>query len=71
MSGIFDVKIAPAYSKEAASAFRRLMDEIHAQERCIQDVRHTDPRDDKRRIEEMKGGLLVDSYRWVFDNTTF
>jgi hypothetical protein len=71
MSGIFDVKIAPAYSEGAASAFRRLMDEIHAQERCIQDVRHTDPRDDKRRIEETKGGLLVDSYRWVFDNTTF
>ncbi|KAF2825483.1 hypothetical protein CC86DRAFT_371133 [Ophiobolus disseminans] len=71
MSGIFDVEIAPAYSEGAASAFGRLMDEIHTQERCIQDVRHTDPRDDKRRIEDTKGGLLVDSYRWVLDNTTF
>jgi hypothetical protein len=71
MSGIFDVEIAPAYSEGAESAFRRLMDEIHAQEKCIQDVRHTDPRDDKRRIEETKGGLLADSYRWVLDNTTF
>jgi archaellum biogenesis ATPase FlaH len=71
MSGIFDVEIAPAYSEGAASAFGRLMDEIRTQEKCVQDVRHTDPRDDKKRIEDMKGGLLVDSYRWVLDNTTF
>ena len=71
MSGIFDVEIAPAYSEGAASAFGRLMDEIHTQERCVQDVRHTDPRDDKRRIEETKGGLLADSYHWVLENTTF
>jgi hypothetical protein len=71
MAGIFDVKIAPAYSEGAASAFRRLMDEIHALARCVQDIRHTDPRDDKRRIEDTKGGLLADSYCWVLDNTTF
>jgi hypothetical protein len=71
MSGIFNVEIAPAYSEGVASAFRRLMDEIQVQERCIQDVRHTDPRDDKRRIEETKGGLQADSYRWVLDNSTF
>ncbi|KAF2818314.1 HET-domain-containing protein [Ophiobolus disseminans] len=71
MSGIFDVEIAPAYSEGAASAFRRLMDEIHTRERCVQDVRHTDPRDDKRRIEDTKGGLLADSYRWVLNNITF
>ncbi|KAF2866591.1 NACHT domain-containing protein [Massariosphaeria phaeospora] len=65
MSGIFDIEIG------AASAFGRLMDEIRTQQRCIQDVRHTDPRDDKRRIEDTKGGLLVDSYRWVLDNITF
>jgi hypothetical protein len=71
ISGIFEVEIAPAYSEGAASAFGRLMNEIRTQERCVQDVRHTDPRDDKKRIEETKGGLLADSYRWVFDNTTF
>jgi hypothetical protein len=71
LSGIFGVEIAPAYSEGAASAFRRLMDEIHKQERCIQDMHITDPRDDKKRIEETKGGLLADSYRWVLDNTTF
>ncbi|KAH6724958.1 hypothetical protein BKA61DRAFT_537037 [Leptodontidium sp. MPI-SDFR-AT-0119] len=71
LSGIFYVEIAPAYSEGAASAFRRLKEEIDKQERCVQDVRHTDPRDDKKRIEDAKGGLLADSYRWVLNNTTF
>ncbi|KAL5371773.1 hypothetical protein DPSP01_014016 [Paraphaeosphaeria sporulosa] len=71
LSGIFGVEIAPAYSEGAASAFRRLMDEIRKLERCVQDIRHTDPRDDKKRIEETKGGLLANSYRWVLDNATF
>ncbi|KAL2196899.1 NACHT domain-containing protein [Corynascus similis CBS 632.67] len=35
------------------------------------DLRTTDPRDDKTRIEQTKGGLLADSYRWVLDNTDF
>jgi hypothetical protein len=63
MLGIFNVKIAPAYSEGAASAFRRLIDKIHTQERCIQDIQHTDPRNNKRRIKETKSRLLVDSYR--------
>jgi hypothetical protein len=71
LSGILDVEIAPAYSEGAASAFRRLMDEIDSSKRCIQDIHGTDPRDDKKRIEETKGGLLADSYRWILDNTTF
>ncbi|KAF1831330.1 HET-domain-containing protein [Decorospora gaudefroyi] len=71
LSGIFDVEIAPAYSEGAASAFGRLMDEINKTKRCIRDIRHTDPCDDKKRIEDTKGGLLADSYRWVLDNTTF
>jgi hypothetical protein len=71
LSGIFDVEIAPAYSEGAASAFRRLMDEIHKLERCVQDMRSTDPSDDKKRIEDTKGGLLADSYWWVLDNATF
>ncbi|KAJ8131356.1 hypothetical protein O1611_g2276 [Lasiodiplodia mahajangana] len=34
-------------------------------------VRLTDPRDDKSRIEEQKGGLLRDSYKWVLDHNDF
>ena len=38
---------------------------------CIQHLRLTDPRDDKKRIEETRGGLLEDSYCWILDNTDF
>ncbi|KAH6975630.1 NACHT domain-containing protein [Ilyonectria destructans] len=31
----------------------------------------TDPRHDKRRIEETKGGLLKDSYKWILDHQDF
>lgn len=71
LSGVFDVEMAPAYSEGAASAFRRLKDEIDKLETCVRDIRNTDPRDDKHRIEDTKGGLLADSYRWVLDNTIF
>jgi hypothetical protein len=38
---------------------------------CLKDLRETDPRDDKTRIESTKGGLLRDSYRWILDNDDF
>ena len=38
---------------------------------CLNDLRTTDPRHDKTRIEQTKGGLLADSYRWVLDNADF
>ncbi|KAJ5249441.1 hypothetical protein N7524_011757 [Penicillium chrysogenum] len=39
---------------------------------CLRDLRTTDPRDDKHRIEETKGGgLLKDSYCWILDNEQF
>jgi hypothetical protein len=71
LQGILDVELAPVYGEGAAGAFRRLMDEIHSSKRCIQDLHSTDPRNDKQRIEDTKGGLLADTYRWVLDNTTF
>lgn len=37
----------------------------------MRDLRTTDPRDDKSRIEQVKGGLLRDSYRWILDNQSF
>ena len=45
------------------------MDE--GQRKCLEDLRTTDPRDDKKRIEETKGGLLADLYRWVLGNADF
>ncbi|KAI0434035.1 WD40-repeat-containing domain protein [Xylaria sp. FL1042] len=40
-------------------------------QQCLKDLRTTDPRDDKVRIEETKGGLLRDSYHWILDNLDF
>jgi NACHT domain len=39
--------------------------------RCLADLLLTDPRDDKTRIEQTKGGLLDDSFRWILDNPEF
>jgi hypothetical protein len=38
---------------------------------CLKDLRTTDPRHDKKRIEKMKGGLLADLYRWVLHHDEF
>ncbi|KAF9881442.1 putative aldo keto reductase protein [Colletotrichum karsti] len=37
----------------------------------LADLRVTDPRDDKIRIEDTKGGLLRDSYNWILENEDF
>jgi hypothetical protein len=71
LSGICNVDIAPLYGEGEEQAFRRLHDKIQKREECLRDLRATDPSNDKKRIEEIKGGLQVDSYRWVLDNTTF
>jgi hypothetical protein len=69
--GIFDVNMMLNYDEGAESAFRRLQEEIDRQKRCLQDLRLTDPRDDKKRIEDTKGGLLKESYRWILQNLKF
>ncbi|CAN9427009.1 unnamed protein product [Alternaria alternata] len=71
LSGICDVDIAPLYGEGGEEAFKRLRKEIEELKDCLRDLRHGDPKDDKKRIEETKGGLLVDSYRWVLDNDIF
>ncbi|WQF90411.1 Putative quinoprotein alcohol dehydrogenase-like superfamily [Colletotrichum destructivum] len=37
----------------------------------LADLRVTNPRHDKKRIQDTKGGLLKDSYVWVLDNPDF
>ena len=46
-------------------------DADHKFERLLATLRAIDPYYDKERIEDSKGGLLVDSYRWVLDNEDF
>ncbi|KAL6793010.1 hypothetical protein J3E68DRAFT_451436 [Trichoderma sp. SZMC 28012] len=40
-------------------------------DQCLKDLRLTDPRDDKTRIQQTKGGLLKESSNWIFENETF
>ncbi|KKP01520.1 hypothetical protein THAR02_06380 [Trichoderma harzianum] len=40
-------------------------------DQCLKDLRLTDPRDDKTRIQQTKGGLLKESSDWIFENETF
>jgi hypothetical protein len=71
LSGVLDVEIVPVYGEGSQEAFRRLHDEIQKRKECLRDLRPTDPCDDKKRIEDTKGGLLEGSYRWVLDNSSF
>ncbi|OCK89247.1 HET-domain-containing protein [Cenococcum geophilum 1.58] len=69
--GIFDVKIPLFYGEGATNAFKRLREVIDKREKCVQELHLTDPRDDKKRIEDTKDGLLKDSYRWILENSDF
>ncbi|PQE26677.1 hypothetical protein CJF30_00011108 [Rutstroemia sp. NJR-2017a BBW] len=69
--GIFDVYILPIYGEGWGKAHDRLLDEFHKMQKCIQDLRLSDPRDDKKRIENTKGGLLEDLYNWILENPDF
>ncbi|PQE09027.1 hypothetical protein CJF30_00010830 [Rutstroemia sp. NJR-2017a BBW] len=69
--GIFDVYILPIYGEGWGKAHDRLLDEFHKIQKCIQDLRLSDPRDDKKRIEDTKGGLLEGLYDWILENSDF
>ncbi|PVH69914.1 HET-domain-containing protein [Cadophora sp. DSE1049] len=82
--GMFGIYLPLIYGEGREHAFKRLRKEIQnsradndphlpdLQTRsCIQDLRITDPREDKKRIEDTKGGLLRDSYQWIFEHADF
>jgi hypothetical protein len=60
-----------AYDEGAGGAIRRLEEAIERRNICIRDIRLSDPRDDKKRIEEAKGSLLKDIYCWVLQSSEF
>ncbi|EDO03054.1 hypothetical protein SS1G_05532 [Sclerotinia sclerotiorum 1980 UF-70] len=71
--GIFEVSMSVIYGEGRDNAFRRLNGVIEPSldKRCLIDLFITDPRKDKQRIEELKGGLLFKVYEWVFQNTEY
>ncbi|RYP76538.1 hypothetical protein DL770_007209 [Monosporascus sp. CRB-9-2] len=59
-----------AESKNGRRVTNLIISDARAEE-CIKDLCVTDPRDDMIRIEQTKGGLLTDAYRWILDNNEF
>jgi len=59
------------YGEGEGRAFEQLREEIGKHGRHIANLHSTDPRLNKKRIEDAKGGLLADAYRWVFDAPDF
>ncbi|KAH8203360.1 hypothetical protein TruAng_002455 [Truncatella angustata] len=54
---------------QALQQERRFQDDKDNQ--CLHDLFVTDPRKDKKRIEETKGGLLEGSYSWILEHDDF
>lgn len=69
--GIFGVELPLRYNEGSANAFKRLEEEIDKLKKCLQELRVTDPCDDKKRIEDDKGGLLKQCCDWIFDDSNY
>ncbi|KUI61249.1 Vegetative incompatibility protein HET-E-1 [Cytospora mali] len=71
LQGIFGITMSHIYGEGREAAIRRLNEDIKKNEECLKHLRSTNPRDDKKRIEQAKGGLLRDSYRWILEHDDF
>ncbi|KAH8742353.1 hypothetical protein F5883DRAFT_478116 [Diaporthe sp. PMI_573] len=71
LQGIFGVSMPVTYGEGKAQAIARLQTQITKNQECFENLRPSDPRDDKRRIEQTKGGLLHDCYKWILGNANF
>lgn len=49
---------------------KEMMEDKESKE-CLKDLHQTDPRDDKTRIQNTKGDLLKDAYRWILGHADF
>jgi hypothetical protein len=52
-----DVEMPRLHGEGSMTAFRRLKEEIEKLNKCLLDLHSTDPRDDKKRIEGVRGRL--------------
>jgi hypothetical protein len=60
-----------SYHLEANSCRVDIAANDEANEQCRRDLRLTDPRKDKKRIEQSKDDLLEDSCAWILDDPAF
>ncbi|KAF5711152.1 het-E-1 heterokaryon incompatibility protein [Fusarium globosum] len=56
---------------EIAQQINNLCDADRSKDSCLEDLYITDPVADKKRIEDDKGGLLKDCYKWILENDNF
>ncbi|PKK47848.1 hypothetical protein CI102_8172 [Trichoderma harzianum] len=63
---VSDIKQLVTHVKEQSTAQITKEDQ-----QCMRDLRLSDPSDDKKRIEQTKGGLLQESYTWVLGNLEY
>ncbi|KAK0725155.1 NACHT domain-containing protein [Lasiosphaeris hirsuta] len=66
--GIFDVHMPLLYGEGEVEAFGRLRERIDKDYHRLADLRSADPRLEKERIEEAKGGLVVNAYRRALES---
>lgn len=59
LMGILGISLSPIDGENLAEAMKRVLDEVNKQNKCLQDLCPSNPRNDKKRIEETKGGLLA------------
>jgi hypothetical protein len=72
--GIFEISMPVVYGEGRAKAFRRLrkeVDEAGKDRECLRCLYVTNPRADKIRIENPKGGLLLDSCKWILETEAY
>ena len=68
------LKFETAMSATSLDVLKNLAEEAESDAKnraCLQDLQATDPREDMKRIEQDKGGLLRDSYYWILNHSTF
>ncbi|KAK4075003.1 uncharacterized protein Triagg1_4667 [Trichoderma aggressivum f. europaeum] len=63
---VSDIKQLVTHAKKQSTAQVTKEDQ-----QCLRDLRLSDPSDDKKRIEQTKGGLLQESYTWVLSNLEY
>ncbi|CAG8945733.1 unnamed protein product [Penicillium salamii] len=64
--------LAPKMVRLKATEFQEsVADSNLVDQECLKHLRVTNPCDDKDRIENDKGGLLKNSYRWILDHDDF
>ncbi|CZR41682.1 uncharacterized protein FPRO_11272 [Fusarium proliferatum ET1] len=69
--GIHMQKAVNAGHIEIAQQINNLCDADGRKDSCLEDLYITDPIADKKRIEDDKGGLLKDCYKWILENDNF